>query len=211
VVVLDEVDQLEEKRLLYDLYRVSGLSMVLIANEEADLFARIDDRLGSRLRGGTRIRFAPYGIDELTAILRGRVERGLREGAIGEAGLERIADAAAGDARVTIGILRNAARRARREGHDHITAGDLDAAIPAARTEIRQKHETRLTDHQRTVYEVVRERGEAAPGAIYEAYCERVEDPRTRRTVRNYLSKLVHYNLVEATGEGRGRTYRVPE
>lgn len=211
VVILDEVDQLEEKRLLYDLYRIPRLSMVLVANRERDLFARLDDRLGSRLRSATRIRFDPYGIDELTAILRGRVDRGLRDGVVDDDQLERIADAAAGDARVAIGILRNAARRARRQSHEAITGADLRAAIPEARSEIRQKHEDRLTDHQRAVYEVIAERGRVTPGELYEAYCERVENPRTRRTVRNYLSKLRQYDLVRAEGEHRGRTYRIPE
>jgi Cdc6-like AAA superfamily ATPase len=50
VVILDEVDQLEDKSLLYDLYRIRNLTMILIANQEEELFSEIGNRLTSRLR-----------------------------------------------------------------------------------------------------------------------------------------------------------------
>jgi Cdc6-like AAA superfamily ATPase len=48
-----------------------------------------------------------------------------------------------------------------------------------------------------------------SPGALYEAYCERVDDAKTKRTVRNYCSKLEQYNLILAEGQKRGRRYRL--
>lgn len=57
VVILDEVDQLEDKALLYDLYRMPHLTMVLIANDEKGLFASMDDRLNSRLTDCEHIHF----------------------------------------------------------------------------------------------------------------------------------------------------------
>jgi Cdc6-like AAA superfamily ATPase len=60
VVILDEVDQLEDKSLLYDLYRIPHLTMILISNDEDGLFGSIDDRLHSRLTDCERIRFGSY-------------------------------------------------------------------------------------------------------------------------------------------------------
>lgn len=208
VVVLDEVDQLEDTDVLYDLYALPNVTMVLIANREEELFARTDERLSSRLANSTRVRFDKYSLDELVAILRARVDRGLDPDAVDRPQLERIADAAAGDARVAIGVLRNAARRAEREGLDRIPTPVVEETIPDARAEVRQKNVETLTPHQRTLYEIVVERGEVSPGELYEEYCSRVEDPRTKRTMRNHLSKMCHYNLVVAEGENRGRTYR---
>jgi orc1/cdc6 family replication initiation protein len=208
VVVLDEVDQLEDTDVLYDLHETPNVSMVLIANREAELFARTDERLTSRLTNAVRVQFDKYGNDELVAILQARVDRGLDPDAIDRPGLERIADAAAGDARVAIGVLRNAARAAEREGLDRIPTSVVEETIPDARAEVRQKNVEALTPHQRALYEIVRERGEVDPGALYEAYCDRVDDPRTKRTMRNHLSKRVHYNLAVAAAENRGRTYR---
>jgi orc1/cdc6 family replication initiation protein len=211
VVVLDEVDQLQDKRLLYDLYRTRNVSLVLVANREEELFSELDDRLASRLHSSTRIRFDKYGLDELVSILSDRVRWGLSEDVVDTDQLARIADAAAGDARVAIGILRSAARQAEREGVDRITPATVGAAIPEARAKLRQKDVEKLTPDQQAVYEIVVEQGEIAPGDLYERYERRVDDPKTRRTVRNYLSKLAQYNLVRAEGERRGRTYRPVE
>jgi orc1/cdc6 family replication initiation protein len=209
VVILDEVDQLESTAVLYDLHRIRGLHPILIANREPDLFSRLDDRVRSRLQSSIRIRFDKYGVDELVAILSDRVRWGLDEDVVGEPALRYIADAAAGDARVSIGILRTAAREAQSRGLDRIPMDVVEEAVPEGKSALKQKDLQRLTPHQRTVYEIVAERGAVTPGALYDAYRDRVEEPKTKRTVRNYCSKLEQYNLVRAEGEKRGRRYRL--
>ncbi|MFC6716784.1 Cdc6/Cdc18 family protein [Natrialbaceae archaeon GCM10025810] len=209
VAILDEVDQLEETAALYDLHRLPHVSLVLIANREEELFASFDDRVRSRLRAGVRVQFDRYGTDELTAILDERAAQGLEPGVVTESQLRRIADAAAGDARVGIGILRSAALTADRRGLEAITDEVLVEAIPDARSAIRRKTLEGLIEHQRVLYDVVAEAGEIEPGDLYEEYERRVDDPKTHRTLRNYLTKMVHYDLIEAVGERRGRTYRV--
>lgn len=114
VVILDEVDQLQDESLLADLYRTREASMLLIANREESFFARLDDRLVSRLRGSVRVRFEKYDLDELVSILEDRLRWGLDADAIERDQLTQIADAAAGDARVAINILRNARPTCRR-------------------------------------------------------------------------------------------------
>lgn len=42
VVILDEVNQLEDKRLPYDLNRIRDLELILISNSERELFAEIE-------------------------------------------------------------------------------------------------------------------------------------------------------------------------
>ncbi len=209
VVILDEVDQLEDKSVLYDLYRMPTISMVLITNHEDELFSHLDGRLASRLRTCVRVPFEKYHLDELVSILRARVQWGLSENAIGNGELELIADAAAGDARVAIGILRNAARHADQGEMDHITTDVVRDAIPDGRHEVRQKTIDQLNSHQRALYEILDETGELAPGELYDAYRQRVENPKTNRTVRNHLSKMEHYRLVVAEGKNRARTYRL--
>ncbi|WP_129113177.1 Cdc6/Cdc18 family protein [Halegenticoccus tardaugens] len=211
VVVLDEVDQLEDESVLYDLYRTRGITMVLVANREEDLFSGFDERLTSRLHSSVRITFDKYHLDELVAILSARARWGLSEGAIGNQQLALIADAAAGDARIGIGILRNAARLADQRSSDAITNEILHEAIPDGREEIRRSTAAKLREHQRALYEILTERGEMNPGDLYDAYRERVDEPKTKRTVRNYLQKMEHYRLVVAEGEKRARTYRPRE
>jgi cell division control protein 6 len=208
VVVLDEVDQLDDSDLLYELLEIPHLHPVLVSNREADLFTSLDDRVGSRLRGGPRIRFARYGVDELTAILTSRVDEGFEAGSVARAELERIADAAAGDARVAITILRSAARLAESRGETAIDDDLVTEAIPAGKLAVKQRAVETLTPHQRTLYEIIEDAGEVSPGDLYEQYTARMEEPKSKRTVRKYLVKLDQYNLVQSVGEKRGRTYR---
>jgi orc1/cdc6 family replication initiation protein len=209
VVVLDEVDQLEDTRVLYDLYSIDGLSMILIANREEDLFGRLDDRVVSRLQSARRVRFEKYGLEQVVSILESRVRWGLEEGAIERPELERIADTAAGDARVAIGILRAAAREAEQRDVPRITDDILDVAIPQAEADITRSTVEKLNEHQRILYNILAEEEELRPPALYEAYRDRINEPRTNRTVRNYLQKMAHYNLIRAEGDGRARTYLI--
>ncbi len=207
VVILDEVDQLQDKSILYDLYRIPSITMVLITNREEDVFSTLDDRLNSRLESCARIRFGQYNIEELVAILEDRARWGLEPDAIDTQRLEVIADYAAGDARVAIGIFRNATRAARQNGDSQITVDVIDHVVPEAKSEIRQKTTDKLTDHQLALYKIIKDAGEIGGGELYEAYCETVSEPKTQRTMRNHLSKLEQYNLVFANGNTRGRSY----
>jgi orc1/cdc6 family replication initiation protein len=206
VVILDEVDQLEDKSLLYDLYRIPHLTMILIANDEEDLFASIDQRLNSRLTDCERIQFDPYHENELSAILQDRVRWGLNDDVIDDSHLRLIAANAGGDARVAIGILRRTARTAR--GSDRITSDIIEKVTPEAKSEIKQQTVDRLTAHQELLYDIITDHGEITPQDLYDAYCEQADDAKTKRMVRNYLSKLEHYNLISSAGNTKARIYR---
>ena len=65
IVILDEVDQLENKGILYDLHRIPNITMLMIANKEHEVFAELDERVRSRLNNCTRIRFDSYSTEEL--------------------------------------------------------------------------------------------------------------------------------------------------
>jgi Cdc6-like AAA superfamily ATPase len=210
VVILDEVDQLEDPSLLYDLYRIRELTMILIANREEDVFGRLDERLNSRLSSCARIRFGQYGFSEIITILEDRIRWGLREDAITQAAIEQIADQAAGDARKAIGILRNAAKTAKYSDEDKITSAVITRAVPEAKSELQRKTVEKLTKHQQVLYEIIKEDGEIEPSVLYDRYCEQVADDKSKRMVRNYLSKLEHYNLIESEGKTKGRIYRLP-
>jgi len=207
VVILDEVDQLEDPSVIYDLHSLPQFAIICIANKEEELFSRVDDRLVSRLRSSEYVRMDKYHDEQLYDILSARAKWGLNEDTITDDQLYRIADAAAGDARLAIGILRTAAGKADRENCEQITDDILLDAAEDARAQIKQKSLDSLTPHQRVVYEIVREHGPLGPSKIHERYTEEVDDPRTKRTIRTYLSKMEQYNLLEAEGTSRDREY----
>ncbi|SDY33524.1 Cdc6/Cdc18 family protein [Halobellus clavatus] len=207
VVILDEVDQLEDKAILYDLKRIRNLSLILVANKEAELFDPLNDRLTSRLRASTRIFFDRYSTDELVQILEPRVRWGLHGDAVTTEQLEFISETAAGDARVGIETLRVAARRATQRGLNSVPDEVIEGAVPKAKSEIRQRNVETLTDEQQILYDIITEHKEIAPNNLYTKYREKSSDPKTDRTVRNYLQKMERYNLIRAKGHNRGRTY----
>lgn len=209
LVVLDEADQLDNPDLLRRLYTIPEITMILITNHERDLVTPLDERLQSRLRSSDTIEFDRYTEAELVAILTDRATWGLTDDAVTDTQLERVADAAMGNARDAISILRSAARQAERAGCERIRATDIDTAIPAAREELKQKSLDRLTPDQLAVYQVLRDADELMPNEIVSRYSERVDDPKTKRTVRKYLRKLEQYNLVTSDGRGPSRTYSV--
>ena len=207
VVILDEADQLEDPSVIYDLHSLPQFAVICIANKEEELFSQVDDRLVSRLRSSEHVRMDKYHDEQLYDILRARVRWGLEQDAVADDQLYCIADAAAGDARLAIGILRTEAGTADRENNERITDEMLQDAAEDARAQIRQKSLDSLTPHQRVVYEIIREQGALGPAEIHERYTERVDEPRTKRTIRTYLSKMTQYNLLEAEGTSRDRKY----
>ncbi|MFC6723095.1 Cdc6/Cdc18 family protein [Halobium palmae] len=209
IVILDEADQLADTSVLYDLYRVRGVTLILIANREQDLFSQVGSRIASRLRTRTRIHFDQYSDDELASILSDRAQWGLGKDAATSSQLERIARVAEGDARVAIGILRMAAQQASDRGIQSVTDTMIQKAVPEAEAEIHQKNIQQLTEDQHLLYEILSEHDELASGELYDRYAKRASDPKTKRMVRNYLQKMTHYNLVIPDGESRGRTYRL--
>lgn len=170
IVILDEVDQLEDKSLLYDLYRIPNLAMILIANREEDVFAYLDDRLNSRLSSCARIRFGRYPPSGLTAILEDRVRWGLADGILDQEGIELIAGKAAGDARRAIGILRNAVQAASYDNLGEIPHSLIEESVSETKSEIQQKTIDKLTDDQRVIYEIFTEEEEIDPATLYDLY-----------------------------------------
>ena len=207
VVILDEADQLEDPGVIYDLHSLPQFAIICIANKEEELFSRVDDRLVSRLRSSEHVRMDKYHDEQLNDILSARAKWGLEADVVTDDQLYHIADAAAGDARLAIGILRTAAGKADRDNRDRIADEMLLDAAEDARAQIKQRSLDSLTPHQRAVYDIVREHGPLGPGEIHERYTAAVDDPRTKRTVRTYLSKMAQYNLLEAEGTSRDREY----
>jgi len=122
-----------------------------------ELFSRVDDRLVSRLRSREHVRMDKYHDEQLYDILSARAKWGLDENIIIDDQLYRIADAAAGDAHLAIGILRTAAGKVGRENHERITDNVLLDAAESARAQIKQKSINSLTSHQQAMYNIIRE------------------------------------------------------
>lgn len=208
ILALDEVDQLEDDKLLYQLSQLPNLTMIFIANRNT-VFYDADPRVRSRLEGKAEVEFSQYSSEELEDILSDRAKWGLAPDAIEDRQLKKIALAAKGDARKGITALRIAAEAAERES-DKIKDGHIQQALPRAGEDKKQESLASLNQDQRLLYQIIEEEEEIEPAQLYEKYEEeKEEDCVVRRTVRKYLNKMERYGLISKKGKGRWTTYQL--
>lgn len=207
VAILDEVDGLDDPSLLATLADMRGLSLVTICVAEDQLHHGLDERVKSRLRSAERITLDRYSHTELVDILDYRVAHGLDGDRVDGAAVALIADLAAGNARVAIALLRQAATYVRDNSIDRLTTDVVETVEDDTREELRDRHVRSLGTHQRLLYDIVAEAGEIGASELHDAYEERASDPKSRRTRRRYLKSLERYNLIESAGETRTREY----
>jgi len=207
VIVVDEIDQIRDESFLYGISRLNRVGVIMISNRET-VFGQLDDRIRSSFSTREDIRFESYSVGELTDILADRREYGLKPGAATRAQLKMVAEKSKGDARVAIGTLRMAARKAEREDLEKIPDRIFEESFSDAVQENKSISLEKLHDHQRILYDIIKEEeGEIHPGELYEEYRTQAEDPRNDRTLRRYLNKMVDYGLIEASGKKRRRKY----
>jgi Cdc6-like AAA superfamily ATPase len=64
LITLDEVDQLDDWRVLYDLYRLPKFSFVAVTSQPDDLLADMDERVRSRLQTAERVSLDRYAVEK---------------------------------------------------------------------------------------------------------------------------------------------------
>lgn len=207
VWIIDEVDVLSEYSLLEALYEHPNVTLIMVTVDDDGFLSGVDQRIASRLRSSEHVRLEKYGHAELVDILRHRADAGLKPGAAPQDVIERIAEAAAGDARFAIALLRQAAQRANRDGHDRLTIELIESVKAEAREAVETRHVEHLSTHQRHLFDIIRSHGEIESGELHGLYESRVPAPKTRRTRRRYLDSLERYGLIEKHGSTRHSEY----
>ena len=212
-IILDEVDQLDDSKILYDLTNIPNISLIMIANEETALY-KAEPRIRSRLMSSDRIEFPAYRDREISDILRDRSEWGLVPGAVKNVQLERIANASGGDARIAINTLRIVAEDAENRDMDSIPNGFIERAISNIASK-REKRFEELNPHERLIITVLKGKGRMDSGDLYKELQRLAEEQNVEkivdRTFRKYMDSLVKHGFVTYSGDGRWRTYSIAE
>lgn len=211
VCIFDEVDMLADSSLLGSLYELPNVTLVCICIDDDEFLASVDDRIRRRLQTAATVSLDRYSTDQLTDIVWGRVEAGLKETAVTPAAVQYISDVAAGDARYAIALLRQAATRVDRQSTSstEISRDVVQAVEDAARADIHDRYIGRLSTHKRALYEIILDAGTIAAGTLHDRYEDRVSSPRGRSMRRRYLTRLNEYGLIRKSGEGRGTKYSI--
>ncbi len=213
-VVLDEVDQIEEDKVLYDLLSMPNTCLIMISNNP-HAFYRTDPRVMSRLSSMDSIEFPKYSKEEIVSILMDRVEWGLVPGSAGTSHLEAIAEASDGDARRAIEILRLAAEEAESSGRQEIDKSFIrklasDPAFPDPKTEAAKQD---IGPQQSILLKTIAESGSPNATVLYQKFTENLSsqgmETVVERTFRKYLSELLAKGIVGVEKKGRERLYYV--
>ncbi|UWG47029.1 Cdc6-related protein, AAA superfamily ATPase [Halanaeroarchaeum sp. HSR-CO] len=207
VWIIDEVDVVTEPALLEALYEQPNLTLLMVTVDHNDLLSSVDQRVASRLRSAEHVRLEKYTHDELVDILSHRADAGLKPGSVPEDLLSQIAETAAGDARLGIALLRQAARHADREGGKRLSTGLLREIESEARDDVENLQVAHLSTHQRHLFDLIREHRNLSAGDLHELYEGRVRAPKSKRTRRRYLDSLERYDLIEKRGAKRSTRY----
>lgn len=210
VVVLDEAEMVTDDAVFRTLRDAPQLDVVCIVNDTDELVEPRPDDVRATLEFATTLQFGRYSVKQVIAILSARIEHGIRDGIVRDRAIEQLAEAAGGDARLGIAALRAAADTAVEAARDVIGGDHVAPAVTNARRRLHRQRRDRLSAHQDTLLQLIGAAdGPIAPGTLYEQYAAAVAEPKSKRTMRTYVSKMAHYGLVTVDGTSRDRRYAV--
>lgn len=225
IVVLDEVDNLVKRNgddVLYFLTRVNEqltntkVSVIGITND-LKFTEFLDARVKSSL-GEEELVFPPYNAIQLEDILRRRAREALREGAVDDEVLKKVAAIAArqnGDCRLALDILLKAADIADREGSDKVTLAHVDKARNEIEKNLAVDVIKTMPLHVKLVlaaiYLLSRDGGAKmmTTGQVYDKYKELAArigmEPVTSRRISDIINELDMVGIVNARVVSLGR------
>jgi len=216
VVILDDIDRVapsERERIIYRILGLPHTGVVCIANKKETL-PSLEERTRSRL-GPIVIAFPRYTPEELAEILLERAKKGLLANTWKKKDLLQIAQASAGDARAGVEVLRHAAVAAESTGKKRIAFRESAEAL---RTRVQTRHQemvSRLSYHERLIYELALEKQPLLTTDLQRIYTSRCLKngitPVARRTFSKYVKLLGDAGLIrvdERSIGGKGRVVR---
>jgi cell division control protein 6 len=210
VVCLDEVDQLifAEDEALYDLLRINQyienpFGIVFVSNNPY-VFTNVDPRIRSSLNIES-IEFRPYSLEEMKDILHVRMRNAFV--AVEEGVLLLAANAAVnngGDVRIGLECLMKAGRLAEQEHASKVKVEHVKKILPSIKPVKPEILKERITEDERIILEIVKEKREIFSGELYEQYCRKIETPVTERRFRDFVNHLAEVGLVAVRERKRG-------
>ena len=219
VVALDDINYLfyenEAGDTLYSLLRAhethpgAKIGVIVISSDlSLDVIDDLDGRVQSVFRP-EEIYFPRYSREEITSILRERIDRGFHDGVIGAPQLDLVTEhtADSGDLRVGIDLLRRAGLHAEMRASRTITEEDVEAAYEKSKHVHLSRCLRGLSESELALIEVLLEHGGKQAGEVYDAFEDETGLGYTRYS--ELVNKLDQLGLIAATYadvEGRGRS-----
>jgi orc1/cdc6 family replication initiation protein len=210
IVILDEVDQIEEDKVLYDLLSIPGIVLIMISNNP-HAFHRTDPRVLSRLTSMDNVEFPTYTPEEISSILSDRVEWGLFPGVIKPQQIQRIARSSSGDARKALEILRLSGEQSDKQGLSSIPDPIINSLL-SKQVETKSEHrKSILNPHQKLILDILEQTPGLNSTVLFEQFTSLSKkqglEPMVDRTFRKYLSTLLRLELIKMDKVSREHKY----
>jgi len=211
VVCLDEVDQLEETELIYDLIRTrwdTGRIQVIGISNNPFIFKDLDPRTKSRLYPLREISFNPYTKEQMCEIVKAKVEGAFHEDVVDKEAIDYLAEFTAqkkGDVRVARETLLRAGELARKSGDSKVGVKHIRERLNRTRHTKAISVINELTKRERFILRLIPEKGTYYP-QLYKFY-KSTDGQLGDRMFRNYIERFSKFNLINMERKGVGGSY----
>lgn len=211
VVCLDEVDQLREDRLIYDLTRSGaegGYFQVIAVSNTPMAFKDLDPRVRSSLYPLEEIHFKPYTKEQMREIIESRVEAAFHEGVVVEEAVDYLAEFTVengGDVRIAREALLRAGEMARKAGERRVTLEHIKEALSGSIHAKSIGILSGLSKRERFILRLIPEKG-VYYSELYRFY-RSADGKLGDRMFRNYLEKFRRLKLINMERKGIGGAY----
>lgn len=211
ILCLDEIDQLEETELLYDILRtrISGVTAQIIGiSNNPFIFKDLDPRTKSRLYPLREISFNPYTKEQMREIVKAKVEGAFHEDVVGKEAIDYLAEFTVekkGDVRVARETLLRAGERARKSGESKVGVKHIRERLNRTRHTKAISVINELTKRERFILRLIPEKGTYYP-QLYKFY-KSTDGQLGDRMFRNHIERFSKFNLINMERKGVGGSY----
>jgi len=211
VVCLDEVDQLEETELIYDLTRsiLEGIRIQIIGiSNNQFIFKNLDPRTKSSLYPLREIPFSTYTTDEMKEIINSRAEEAFQENVIDKEAVDYLAKFTTdkkGDVRIARETLIRAGELAGKTGNEKVHVYHVKEILDKSRHARAIDVIKSLTKRERFILMLIPAKGTHYQ-QLYRLY-KSTDGHLGDRMLRNYLQKFHNLKLVTMERKGVGGSY----
>lgn len=211
VIVLDEVDKLDSKQVVYQLLEDLNRKCIFLITNEEDWLANLDDRLRSRLVPET-VEFKAYSAIETSKILKLRSDHAFVKGVWNDEAFELITEHAMDkrDIRLGLFLLRETGNIAESKASRQITEKHaLEAIKKVCNFTSKDKHE--VSEEEQKILELIKGNENKTSREIYQFYNEK--ENKSYRTFHRKLKALEEAGLIKIkedfAAESGGRISRL--
>ncbi|MFX0210046.1 MAG: Cdc6/Cdc18 family protein [Candidatus Hodarchaeota archaeon] len=211
VVCLDEVDQLEETELIYDLTRTRwdrGHVQIIAISNNPFVFKDLDPRTKSRLYPLREISFNPYTKEEMKEIVEARVEAAFQEDVVNNEAIDFLAEFTVekkGDVRIARETLIRAGELARKSGDGKIRVGHIKKNLNKSKHATSRKILGELSKQERFILRLIPKKGTYYP-QFYQFY-KSTDGRLGDRMLRNYMERFSKLKLINMERKGVSGSY----